>query len=133
MRTVANPLFTGSAPSPAARGEHPQDVTGLQPERALVGQPLGSRLVAARQQPVLAGGAGLAAGQAPRLRHPALGDQRDGNVLQHLQVALDPLTPGCPARAAAPSPQPVAQHTHRVGPLQRLGRGVPRVRQLSTL
>ena len=54
------------------------------------------------QQPVLPHRARLAAGQAPRLRRPALGDQRHGDVLEHQQVALDALAARRRAGTAAP-------------------------------
>ena len=85
-------------PTPAARREHPQHVAGADSERALVGQALGPRLVAAGQQPVLAHRARLAAGQAPRLRHPALGDQRHG-----ARPRAPPGRARCPRR---PAPRP---------------------------
>ena len=113
-----------STPSPTARRQHPQHVARRHPDRALVRQPLRPRLVAARQQPVLAHRARLAAGESPRLRHPPLGDQRHGHVLEHQQVALDALAARREPGAAAAPPQPVAQHPHRERPLQRLDRRV---------
>ena len=70
-----------------------------------VRQPLGPTLVAARKQPALAQRAGLAAGQAPRLRHPPLSDQRHGGIHLHLQIALDLLVARRRAGTAAPSAQ----------------------------
>ena len=81
-----------------------------------------ARLVAAGQQPVLPHRPGLAAGEAPRLRHPPLGDERHRHVLEHLEVALDALAARRRARAAALPAQPVAQHPHRERPLERLDR-----------
>jgi hypothetical protein len=49
------------APPSATRSEHAQDVTGPQPDGALVGQALGSGLVTIWQQPVLPWGTGFAA------------------------------------------------------------------------
>lgn len=103
----------GVPPMRHPRSEHPYDVAGLQADRALVGEALGPTLVGLRPQPVLVGGAGLAAGQPVRARHRALGDHRDGHVLEDLQDALDALAIRRQAVAAASPAQPVAKHPQR--------------------
>lgn len=47
----------------------------------------------------------LAARQSPRAGHPALGDQRQGHVGRHEQVALDALASRGQTGAAAPPPE----------------------------
>ena len=56
------------------------------------------------------------------------GDQRDGRVLEHLDLAHDAVAAGGDAGAAAARPQRVAPHAHRVRALERLDRRVARVR-----
>ena len=90
----------------------------------LVAQLLGPGLVAARQQPVLPVAPGSAAGQAPRSRRSALGDQRHRDVLEHLEVPLHAVAARRRPRSAASSAQGQAAHPQRVGPLQRLDRRV---------
>src|SRR5438105_541501 len=48
--------------------------------------------------------AGLATRQPPRPAHPALGDERDGDGLERLEIPLDALAarPAAPASAAPP-------------------------------
>ena len=101
VRTAASAGRTGRrTPAPAARREHPQDVARPQRDRALVGQRARRASSPPGQEPVLPHGAGPAAGEAPRLRDPPLGDQREGRVGR---------APGgrarCPRRPA-PSPHP---------------------------
>jgi len=93
----------------------------------LSGSLFGVLLVPAGQQPVFALSARLAAGEPPGLRYPALGDQRQGDVGEHEQIALDPLTAGGKAGSTAPPPKPVAQHPHGEGPFERFHRRVLRV------
>src|SRR5690606_27784160 len=77
---------TGRTPATAARRAHPEHVTRLELHGSLVGQADRRGLVAAGQQPVLPGRAGLAAGEAPRAAIAPLADERQGHVLEHLQV-----------------------------------------------
>jgi hypothetical protein len=121
------------APPAAARRQHPNDVAGLQPDGALVRQPFGPSLVTLRQQPVLPCRAGLSAGQPLRPGDATLGDERHGDVLEDLQVALDALTARGQAGTATPPAEPVAQHPKRERPFQGLDGRVLGVGQLSTL
>jgi hypothetical protein len=55
------------SPTAATRRQHPHDVTGLQADRALVGQALGEALVATGKHPVLPHLSRASPLQAPRL------------------------------------------------------------------
>lgn len=92
------------APSAAAWREHPQDVAGLELDRALVGETFGPGLIPTGHQPVLTDRARLTTGETPRPRHPSLGDQRHGHVFEHEQITLDPLATVMSPSAAAPAP-----------------------------
>lgn len=83
-------------------------------------------LVAARQEPVLAARTWLAAGEARGLRVPALGDQADGHVLEHLEVPLDAVAAAGGAGTPAARPDAVAADPHRERALEGLD-GVFRV------
>jgi len=126
------PPFPGSrlcaAPAASAGGLHSQDVAGVQAESALVGKGFGSGLVAAWQEPVLAGRSGGSTGQAPGLAVTALGDQGDRDVFEHLQVALDAVAASGTAGAAASGADLVAADPHGERALQRLDGRISRIR-----
>ena len=71
---------------------------------------------------------GLATGQAPRLRLPSLGDQRDRYVFEHLHIPLDPLAAVRKTTTARPRAQPAAKDSHRERPLHA-PHGVFRIRR----
>ena len=122
---------TGGPPPPAAaRGQHPENATGLEMDRALVRQALGVGLVAAGQEAVLAWSARLTTMEAPRTRSSTLGDQRYRDVLQRLQVSFDPVATTSPTGATAPVAERVAQDPQGIRPLKGLGRRVQRVRHV---
>src|SRR5207248_9504791 len=64
--------------------------------------------------------AGLATGQPPRPAHPALGDERDGDGLERLEIPLDALAARPAAPASAVPPQPVTAHPETEGALEGL-------------
>src|SRR5581483_4926682 len=66
----------------------------------------------------------VAAGHAPRPRRAALGDERDGRVFEHLEIALDAVAAREGARSATVATEAVAAHAHRVGALERFDRRV---------
>ena len=68
-------------PSLHHRGEHAEDVAGMEADSALVGEP------------VLAGSARSPAPETPQAGDPAFGDQRHRAVLEDLEVALDASPP----------------------------------------
>ena len=70
------------------------DIASVCLDRALVREPFGSGLVAGGEEPVLAGGAGSAAPQAPGAGGSPFGDERDGAVLQELESRSMPSPPG---------------------------------------
>src|SRR5438270_12599284 len=116
--------LAGPAVSAAARRQHTDHVARAELDRALVAEALGVRLLAGAQQPVLARCPRFAAVEAPRSAGAALGHQRDGGVLEHLQVALDALTAGVLAASPAVTAEAVAQDPHREDALERLDRRV---------
>lgn len=128
-----NPRVPGSQqrrpPSATTGRQHPEDVAGLELDRALVGEALGSGLIPAREQPVLPNRSGPSSCQTPRLRDASLRDQRHGGILENLEISLDTLAASGPPGTATASAQPVAQNPKRKGPLQRLDGGIPRVGQ----
>src|SRR3979409_2608596 len=81
------PVHGRRAPPAAAGREDPYGVARAELDGALVGQPLGPGLVSAGQEPVLARRPGLAPGQPPRAAYAAFGYERQGAVLQHLELA----------------------------------------------
>src|SRR5581483_7378100 len=109
-----------TSPPPAPRGEHPDDVAGVQGDRALVREALGPAFIATAQHPVLTGGARLTALESPGPAHAPLGDQADGAVPEGLQVALDPFAARGQAFAPTAPPQPVAQDPQGERPLEGL-------------
>lgn len=100
----------GRAPAPAAGGEHAEDVAGLEVERALVPQAFRRCFISTWQEPVLAGRSRFAAGKTPRAGHPPLGDQADGHVLEHEQIAFDAVATGSRTRAATSASNRIAEH-----------------------
>ncbi len=59
---------------------------------------------------------------------PALGDQGESHRLERLDLAHDPVAAALSARSARPATQRDLTHPHRVLGLERLDRGVERVR-----
>ena len=68
------------------------------------------------------------AGISHGCRDSAFGDQRQGRVLEQLELTDDAVASGRRARSAAVRPQGIAPHPHRVRPLERFDRRVARVR-----
>jgi hypothetical protein len=111
----------GHVPSPVppatTRRQHPEHVARRQTDRALVRQPLGPGLVATGEHPVLPRRPRFAAAEAPGPRHSPLGDERDGAVLQDLDVALDAFASRCRPGSTAATSQPLAPDPQWVGAL----------------
>ena len=80
----------GGSPTTTSRGEHPQHVAGAASVIVhLSGRRSARASSPAGQQPVLAHARPARRRRAPRAAaHAPLGDQRDGGVLQHLELAL---------------------------------------------
>jgi hypothetical protein len=91
------------SPPSSTRREHSQHVTGLQPDRALVGHALSPVLVTLGQHRALTWCPRITTPLTPRPRHPAFGDERHRAIRQHLEVTLDALPAG--ARPAPPLPR----------------------------
>src|SRR4051794_40461176 len=102
------------SPAAASRREDLQSIVGLEANCDLVAQAHAATFVATRPEPVLTYCAGISAGKPPGLRHPAFGDERKRGRLEDFDDFLDPVAPWRGARAAAPLPQSVPQHPHRV-------------------
>src|SRR5947207_14263661 len=64
--------------------------------------------------------AGLATRQPPRPAHPALGDERDGDGLDRLEIPLDALAARPAAPASAVPPQAVTAPPETEGALEGL-------------
>jgi len=90
----------------AARRPQAQDVTGRETARHLVGQPLGRVLVTTGHEPVLPRRTRPAAVETPRRAGTAFGDERQRDVLEHLEVALDAVAAPPAAGATTARPQP---------------------------
>src|SRR5947209_6386296 len=97
-----------------------QPVAGRQPTRRLAGQrPL--------VEPVGTGRTILAAVGPARRMAPTLGDQREVDRLERLELAHDPVAAALATRATGAAPHGGAYDAQRKGALERLDRRVERV------